>query len=146
MIRVRRMLPEDAGQVAAIEQACFSRPWSREALEKAASDPGALYLVAEEEESGTIAGYIGAYLVLEEAGINQVAVASVFRRKGVATQIMQDFMQKLEAQGITAVTLEVRKSNLSAIGFYEKMGFRTEGFRKNFYEAPTEDACIMWKR
>ena len=146
MIRIRRMTPEDAMQVVEIEQMCFSRPWSREALEKAAADPGALYLIAEDESSGAVAGYMGAYLILEEADINQVAVTPAYRRRGVATQIMQDFMQKVKDLGITAVTLEVRKSNLEAIGLYEKMGFVTEGIRKNFYDAPTEDACIMWKR
>ena len=29
---------------------------------------------------------------------------------------------------------------------YKKLGFFSEGIRPNFYEKPTEDAMIMWKR
>ena len=48
--------------------------------------------------------------------------------------------------GVEAFTLEVRKSNDTAIHLYEKLGFVTEGVRKKFYEEPVEDALIMWKR
>ena len=48
--------------------------------------------------------------------------------------------------GLTAFTLEVRVSNQNAIHVYEKLGFFSEGIRPNFYEKPTEDAMIMWKR
>ena len=40
----------------------------------------------------------------------------------------------------------VKKSNKNAIHLYEKLGFVTEGIRKNFYEKPLEDGLIMWKR
>ena len=48
--------------------------------------------------------------------------------------------------GIKEFTLEVRLSNMGAIHLYEKLGFVSEGIRKNFYEEPVEDALIMWKR
>lgn len=51
-----------------------------------------------------------------------------------------------ETAGYHAFLLEVRKSNAAAIHLYEKMGFVSEGVRKNFYERPKEDAVIMWKR
>lgn len=47
---------------------------------------------------------------------------------------------------ITAYTLEVRVSNAPAIRLYEKFGFVSEGIRPGFYEKPTEDAMIMWRR
>ena len=43
------------------------------------------------------------------------------------------------------ITLEVRKSNASAIKLYEKCGFCAVGERKNFYEKPCEDAILMTK-
>ena len=43
-------------------------------------------------------------------------------------------------------TLEVRVSNAAAIHVYEKAGFVSEGIRPRFYEKPTEDAMILWKR
>ncbi len=40
------------------------------------------------------------------------------------------------------LTLEVRVSNASAQGLYERFGFRPVGRRKNYYT--TEDALVMW--
>ncbi len=48
--------------------------------------------------------------------------------------------------GVEAFTLEVRVSNAPAIHVYEKVGFVSEGIRPRFYEKPTEDAMILWKR
>ena len=44
------------------------------------------------------------------------------------------------------MSLEVRASNREAITLYEKTGFAEEGRRKEFYNAPKEDALIMTKR
>ena len=46
--------------------------------------------------------------------------------------------------GITAMTLEVRKSNAAAIAVYQKNGFQIAGMRKDYYRKPMEDALIMW--
>jgi ribosomal-protein-alanine N-acetyltransferase len=55
-------------------------------------------------------------------------------------------MEMAGERGASSFTLEVRVSNASAIHLYEKLGFQSVGIRKNFYEKPTEDAMIMWKR
>ena len=48
-------------------------------------------------------------------------------------------------RGMTTFTLEVRVSNLTAVHVYEKLGFRSVGIRKGFYDAPKEDAMVMWQ-
>ena len=53
---------------------------------------------------------------------------------------------EMAKEGFLEITLEVRAGNNSAIALYESLGFVQEGIRKNFYEKPTEDAIIMWKR
>ena len=42
-------------------------------------------------------------------------------------------------------TLEVRISNLAAIGLYESFGFASRGVRRGYYTDNREDALIMWK-
>ncbi len=64
----------------------------------------------------------------------------------MATGLLRYLMEKGDRAGLTAYTLEVRVSNAAAIGLYEKLGFVSEGIRPDFYEKPTEDAVIMWKR
>ena len=43
------------------------------------------------------------------------------------------------------LTLEVRPSNTAAVALYEKHGFQEAGRRKNYYEAPQEDALLLTK-
>jgi ribosomal-protein-alanine N-acetyltransferase len=42
-------------------------------------------------------------------------------------------------------TLEVRQSNLGAIGLYRRFGFRAAGLRRRYYQDNGEDALIMWR-
>lgn len=145
-LMIRTMRIEDVEDIFVIEQKCFSRPWTKEALAAVVEDEKASYLVAVDKKTSHVVGYVGAYIILDEADINQVAVLEDYRRCGIATALMQDFMQKMKERNIRAITLEARVGNKAAIALYEKIGFRTEGIRKKFYEAPVEDACIMWKR
>lgn len=144
MLQIHDMKKEDLEQVAAIERDSFSMPWSLRSFEEALDNPNAFYVVAE--ENGQVAGYCGAYLILDEADVNQVAVLSSCRNRGIGKKIMKALLLRLEGAGAVAVTLEVRQSNKAAVALYESLGFVTEGIRKNFYEKPVEDALIMWKR
>lgn len=144
MVQIDKLTAADLEQVSRMEQECFSMPWSEKSFEEILDNPKAVYVVAREEEQ--VIGYCGAYLILDEADINQVAVAPAHREKGVGRMMMTALMERLKQAGAESVTLEVRKSNIPAIALYEGLGFRTEGIRKNFYEKPAEDALIMWKR
>lgn len=144
MIMVRLMEENDTTEVAAIEKEVFSMPWSKQAFSDALQDTKALYLVAEENDR--IVGYCGVYNIVGEGDITNVAVAESERGRGIAGKMLTGLLEEGSAHGIEAFTLEVRSSNAPAIHLYEKLGFVTEGIRKNFYEKPTEDALIMWKR
>jgi ribosomal-protein-alanine N-acetyltransferase len=41
--------------------------------------------------------------------------------------------------------LEVRQSNAAARAFYQRLGFRATGVRRNYY-GPNEDALLMSKK
>ena len=144
MIEFRRMQKKDVVQVAQMEKEYFSEPWSEQAFLEVLDKKEYLYMVAAQGEE--ILAYCGMYRVLDEGNITQVAVRSDMRRRGIARDLLQDFMQNGKLNGADAYTLEVRVSNQSAICLYEACGFVKESVRKNFYAAPTEDAFIMWKR
>lgn len=141
---IRKMECRDIKSVARLEQACFSQPWSERSLEQEIDNPDSLFLVYEEKQE--IIGYIGMYLIMDEADITNIAVLESFRRKGYGTKLLMEAADRIFKGGYQAMTLEVRKSNGPAIHLYEQAGFRVEGERKNFYESPREDAFIMWKR
>lgn len=139
---VRPMKPEDLEQVYAIEYNSFSRPWSRESFLNSLKNPQNLYLVAEAE--GIILGYCGVWGIVGEGEITNVAVDKKYRNQGVGERILTELIESGRKMGIDAFTLEVRQSNLSAIHLYHKLGFVDTAVRKNYYEAPVEDALIMW--
>ena len=84
--------------------------------------------------------------IVGDGEITNVVTKTSARGKGIGTQMLVKLMEEGVSMGVEAFTLEVRKSNDAAIHLYENLGFVTEGVRKNFYEEPTEDALIMWKR
>ena len=84
-------------------------------------------------------------MILDEGYITNVAVRPDCRRRRVAGQILQVFLDFAQAQNLAFLTLEVRASNQAAILLYGSRGFRGMGRRKNYYEHPREDAIIMTK-
>ena len=138
------MTMEHVPQVAALERACFSRPWSEESLQGELWNDSAVVIVAEGED-GSVLGYAGLQTVLDEGYINNVAVDEKFRRQGIADELVKAFVRFGEAN-LAFLTLEVRASNSPAIALYAKHGFAEAGRRKNYYEAPQEDAILMTRR
>ena len=142
MLEIKKMLSEDAAEVAAIERMIFSQPWSEKGFLDSLESPDTLYFVVKVQ--GVIVGYCGLLQSFEEADITNVAVHPEWRGRGIAYQMLQTLMEQGKTRGIERYTLEVRVSNASAIHVYEKLGFTSVGIRKNFYDMPREDAVIMW--
>ena len=66
--------------------------------------------------------------------------------KGYGSIMMNHIINEIKSAGFKSVLLWVFEKNIRARKFYEKHGFVSEGGRPKFYEAPVEDALIMWKR
>ena len=143
-VRIVPMTAEHLDEVAELERLCFSTPWSRNMLAEELDNALSAMLVAL-DEAGHVAGYAGLQVILDEGYITNVAVRPDCRRRGVAGQILQVFLDFAQAQGLAFLTLEVRASNQAAILLYGSRGFRGMGRRKNYYEHPREDAIIMTK-
>lgn len=144
MLLIREMKADDVEIVSKIESEVFSMPWSaKDFLEMVEADY-AYYFVAEVD--GEIAGCCGIRNIAGEGEITNVVVAAPYRKKGIALKMMEYMLDRAAEIGIGACTLEVRVSNQPAIRLYERLGFKGEGVRPNFYDKPDEDALIMWKR
>lgn len=144
MIEYRKMRKEDVPFISRLEEETFTMPWSAASFLRMIEQEDTAYFVAE--ENGHIIGGCGLFLIAGEGNITNVVVVPEARRRGVATGLLTYLMAEGDRVGLTAYTLEVRVSNAAAIGLYEKLGFVSEGVRPHFYEKPTEDAVIMWKR
>ena len=139
---IRRMRKEDLDAVTAIEEATFAIPWSRESFrQELERNVAARYLVAEVE--GKVIGYAGAWIILDESHITNIAVEEAYRGQGIGRQLTEALIQYLSNLGACDATLEVRVSNIRAQNLYKSLGFVSVGKRKRYYEDNQEDAFLM---
>ena len=132
---------EDCESVAEIEQLCFSDPWSKESIEGELSLDFAFYFAAK--EGNKLYGYVGVHNICGVGEITMVAVHPSYRRRGIAEKLINMLIEFEKQQNILKVNLEVRESNVPARELYAKLGFKEDGFRKNYYTAPRENAVLM---
>lgn len=140
-----RIVPMTAAHlpaVAALEKACFpADPWSEGLFRDALDNPNTAILLAEGED-GAVLGYAVLSTVLDEGNLDNIAVARPARRNGVADALLSA-LTGFGREHLACLMLEVRASNAPAIALYEKHGFAAAGRRKNYYDAPREDAILM---
>ena len=145
-VEITEMGLEDLDEVMAIERSSFVTAWSEETFRKELGSPVHHNLVARiEGESGQeVAGYINFLTVVNEVHLRDIAVREDLRMRGVASKLMAAMINISLYQETVHATLEVRRSNTSAIKLYEKFGFMVKGARPLYYSDTQEDALIMW--
>lgn len=142
-IRIESMRRRHLRGVLRIEQEVNPRPWSLSLfLSELRYRDSRVYVVAR---SGLdIVGYGGLMIVAGDGHITNVGVDEAHRRHGVATRMLLVLARRALAEGVEALTLEVRMSNTGAQALYRRFGFSPAGVRKNYYSDSNEDALIMW--
>lgn len=141
MLRTGIIREEDIVNAARLESDIFSDAWSEQAVRETFSQNQAVILGAWTEEE--LVGYLIFYYVLDEGEIARVAVDASCRRQGAAGKLMEELRSFCREKQIVRIMLDVRESNVPARAFYEKCGFTEDGVRKNYYEAPVENAVLM---
>lgn len=135
----RRHIPA----VLRIESRVYPRPWSAGLfLSELAQKTSRTYLVAR--HGSRVVGYAGIMMLGDEGHVTNIAVDPDFHRYKVGTRLMLALLDEARERGSRAVTLEVRKSNLSAQAMYRSFGFQTVGLRRGYYVETGEDAYVMW--
>jgi ribosomal-protein-alanine N-acetyltransferase len=100
------------------------------------------YVVARVD--GSVVGYAGLMLSLDEAHVTTIAVDPAWQRHRIGSRLLLNLSRAALARHARHMTLEVRVSNVAAQSMYRRFGFETEGVRKNYYAESKEDALIMW--
>jgi ribosomal-protein-alanine N-acetyltransferase len=168
---VRTMTEADIIQVAGIERASFPTTWPQTAYKRELSNNLARYLVlvdrshpplSDDEQpqrrsffgifsrrssvaptADFIAGYVGVWLMVDQAHIVAIAVREAYRGLGLGEVLLAEAVDLAIEHDQDSVTLEVRKSNLVAQRLYEKYRFLKVGTRKRYYSDNHEDAIVM---
>ena len=145
MISYRDMIAFDVPALIGIEKSVFPEsPWSAAQFREELSGVPKTrkYLVALDKQE--IVGYGGVALAGDVADIHTLTVIPSFRRKGIATQMLQELESWAISKGIKDFMLEMREGNLEAQPLYEKYGYQVISRRDNYY-APGIHALIMRK-
>ena len=139
--QIRLWEERDIERLAELEILCFSEPWSKAMLEEEWQNPLAKYLVYELE--GSVQAYAGAWVIVDEVHITNVAVHPECRRHGMAHDLLLGMMAMISREPVVGMTLEVREGNDDALALYQKNGFSIAGKRPNYY-GNGASALIMW--
>lgn len=135
------MIMENLDALYALEQDCFSTPWTRGMLVVELTSPlsVAVYKCVEDE----LAAFAFGRVVADEAELFQIGTRSDLRGQGIAKRLLERFHEEARKKGAAVCFLEVRSRNAAAIALYEKAGYERVSVRKDYY--PDDDALVMRK-
>lgn len=91
------------------------------------------YRVIVAKESDKIIGYICFSIIFEECNLIKIVVDKDYRKMGIGKNLVNEMMNTCKENNVSKIYLEVREDNISAISFYEKLGFEFENLRPNYY-------------
>ena len=159
----RDIRPDEAGQVAEIEQVCFppnEACTERRMHERVAAIPD-LFLVAVDRETGKLAGFLNGLATDEQvfrdeffmdAGLHEpqgenimllgLDVLPEYRGQGLAGEIMRQYKRREARRGRKRLILTCLGNK---VRMYEKMGFRDHGISGSGWggEEWHEMSCVL---
>jgi ribosomal-protein-alanine N-acetyltransferase len=135
----------DVPGVMEIEKEAFSNPWSLEMVKKELTQEWSTVLLLEESTpwGWELRAFAIFWIVTDEVHVLNVATHVASRRRGLGRKIMDEVVLVGRSRACRIATLEVRRSNVAAIGLYAALGFRTVGMRPKYYADNQEDAVVM---
>lgn len=136
------MRPEDVDAVFAAEQRILQFPWTRgnftDSLE-------AGHIARIMREGGAMVGYGVVMMAVDDAHLLNISILPEQQRRGLGRLLLDHFCAIAKAQGARRMLLEVRRSNVTARAFYDRLGFIPIGERRGYYPAHEgrETAVVM---
>lgn len=141
-MRLREMNLADMDAVMRIEQRVHAHPWTRGNFTDALNSD---YVCKVYEVEGEIVGYFVFMPAVDEAQLLNISIAAGQQRKGLGRKLLEEIMEMARGMNMRRMLLEVRPSNVAALGLYRKAGFSQIGLRRGYYPAGNEreDAVVM---
>ena len=140
-VTIRPAQEGDLDDVAAIERAVFNDPWSRRSFADLVNARQVHFLVAVDVNA--VVGYAIVLIAGVESELANLAVARLMQHKGLGRRLLDGALSAASGRGCREMFLEVRASNIAAIGLYSSAGFEAVGRRVRYYARPIEDAVVM---
>ncbi|WP_418222842.1 ribosomal protein S18-alanine N-acetyltransferase [Clostridium isatidis] len=142
-ITYRLMCKDDVEGIFNVSNLSFNTPWSKDSISNEVNNPLAKYIVAIDNSNNELVGFIGAWIIADEADIMNIAVHPDYRKLGIASKLLASLIDLCKNLNCSKINLEVRASNLPAQNLYKKFSFIENGIRKGYYQDTGEDAMLM---
>lgn len=140
-ITLRETHPRDLPEIFEMEQRCYPDPWEFDAFVESYFENQVCWSA---EYEGRLAGYMIAIRMNDCYHLANLAVDHDFRRKGIGRMFLRMLDSLADAESISRIKLEVRRSNLAAIALYKSERYQEAGHCKRYY-LDKEDALIFIK-
>ena len=142
MINIEKMTIQDLELIKDILETDFDGFWTYSVFKSELENENSRYIAAKIDNQ--IVGFAGIWKSVDDVHITNIVTKKDFRQKGIGKALLDKLIQISKQENINAVTLEVRHTNIPAINFYLKHGFKKVGLRKNYYKNQ-DDAILMTK-
>jgi [ribosomal protein S18]-alanine N-acetyltransferase len=118
-----------------LDQICYPRgiAYSKRTLRQYLAIPGAICIVAENNQDGRITGFIVAESAPPEAHIITLDVDPAARRQHTGSQLYVAIEAQLAARGVREIMLETATDNAAAVAFWTRHGYLSAGVIRNYY-------------
>jgi ribosomal-protein-alanine N-acetyltransferase len=142
-----RLTTADLGGVLDLENLAYDRPWTEADFRGEFARPFTLALGLKTGRllfgpPPTLAAHCFFWLLGPEVHLLNLAVRPEYRRQGLAKRLLRAMLAIGRRAGVAAFFLEVRSTNVEALGLYRSFGFAVTGRRPGYYEEG-EDAHLM---
>jgi ribosomal-protein-alanine N-acetyltransferase len=111
----------------------YGEAWTRSQCAGILPMSGVSLTIARDPRSNETIGFSLSRSVADESELLLLAVTPSRHRQGIGTRLLDDFMDRAQAQNATRAHLEVRDGN-PAVGMYQTAGFAQVGRRRNYYQ------------
>jgi ribosomal-protein-alanine N-acetyltransferase len=141
---LRLMKETDLPIVLELEEQLFTSTWKMDDfLYEMNENPFSQMFVWE--ENSEIVGYMGIWIIFEQAQLTNLAVNKKYQGKGYGRLLLEKGISICQEAGCEIMTLEVRQSNVVAKSLYQSCGFEKVSVKKDYYQDNHEDADVMMK-
>jgi ribosomal-protein-alanine acetyltransferase len=113
------------------------------------STPRRIILVASDigageggEKQGDLLAFVVARVVQQDWEIENLVVRANSQRRGIATRLLNHVRKSAKSENAMKLVLEVRRSSAAARALYQKLGFKSCGYRRRYYSDPVDDAVL----
>jgi ribosomal-protein-alanine N-acetyltransferase len=147
-MQIRSATSDDIAAIIGLSSALGLSPWSEAGLAAEIGLEDAVMICAKNDD-GSLAGFaVGRTCPASsregtDAELYNIGVFPAEQRSGIGSALLAEFVGRASARNAGQIWLEVRRSNSSAVAFYEKHGFRIADTRRGFYTAPPDDALVL---